>query len=643
MKKNKKGFTLIELLAVIIILGVLLLISVPAVSKYIDNSRKNTYVNSVKSMVSAVSTSVNALEFPFTIGKNQGLIIPFSEISLEKKSATKKSPFAEWETEKSYVLIVFDGNNYKYYISALDKNGYAIPLINEKELTTKSITTNKTIIDTTIISYQEIINSNGNNKFDTSFGSIQYLKHENNIVQITTEITIIDNNITPMENYEFPFPIEDKEKKVLKVLIVDIDPIMTKGTINGINCSGKTASECLGHNKQQAIDELIVDIEESSHGIIDVEIVKTEKLNEFATHTKQVTLLNGQKSYKLDEDTWLDMMKNGWYNMWNDPRINEMGAYTFDYKYLLNKLNLVERRNNNEFDEIWLVNEDPSRTYESIMVGKSAYWINGAETKADCTNFKIMNVSISRPDVNFECYGHATENIMNNVFGTSLSYSQNNLAINQSNYSNLNLWQKFTLVEHHNRYKGTGLSGVGDVHFSPNSTKDYDWGNKTNNVTSKWREWLNYPNLTNNPSTELFTPTIYLNSSLSGTRSDARLHHRWWFSLFPHLTGYTSDGYSNNWWDYYYLGDFVTTVNATNKNHTIKKGESLDKIEINLTYKSQKTETIKIDKYENNMSFSNKSIFGINSTGKIIAKEKGTSELTYYRDGKSVTINITVE
>ena len=38
--KNKKGFTLVELLAVIVILGVLLLVAVPAVSTVITNSRK---------------------------------------------------------------------------------------------------------------------------------------------------------------------------------------------------------------------------------------------------------------------------------------------------------------------------------------------------------------------------------------------------------------------------------------------------------------------------------------------------------------------------------------------------------------------------------------------------------------------------
>ena len=39
MKKNKKsGFTLIELLAVIVILGILMIIAVPSVIKYIRGS-----------------------------------------------------------------------------------------------------------------------------------------------------------------------------------------------------------------------------------------------------------------------------------------------------------------------------------------------------------------------------------------------------------------------------------------------------------------------------------------------------------------------------------------------------------------------------------------------------------------------------
>jgi len=447
-------------------------------------------------------------------------------------------------------------------------------------------------------------------------------------------------DLTPMSNYEFPKPTSVTKKKVLKVLIVDIDPVLTKGELFGRKCAGLTASACMGEDKQKAINELITDIEYSSHGIIDVQIVKTDKLNEFATHTTEVTLLDGTKSHRLDEDTWLDIKKV--WDSWNDKRYKELGDFTFDYDYLINKLNLVSRRNNGEFNEVWLVNVDPTKSFESMMVGRSAYYINGGQNNKNCSNFRIMNVSTSRPDTNFECNGHAAEDILDNVFDNTLSYSANNLSIDSSNYNNLNLWQKFLLTEYQNKNKNTGLSGVGNVHFSPNSSSDYDWENYSNKVTSKWREWLNYPNLTNNPSTEVFSPSLYMNVNISGTQSAARLHHRWWFSLMPHVTGYTNDGYSNNWWDYLYLSDFITSVTTDLKNYTYNVGDRIDNIKIKLNYKSLKSETITISKYENNMIFSNKDLFSIDGNGKIVATAKGNSTLKYYRDGKSITINITI-
>ena len=42
---KNKGLTLIELLAVIIILGILMLIAIPSVTNYINNFRKESYVN----------------------------------------------------------------------------------------------------------------------------------------------------------------------------------------------------------------------------------------------------------------------------------------------------------------------------------------------------------------------------------------------------------------------------------------------------------------------------------------------------------------------------------------------------------------------------------------------------------------------
>ena len=78
--KNKKGFTLIELLAVIVILGLLMAIAIPSVTKYITESRKKTVTSTIGNYIGAL---VNDLSYTFT-GSNTVYAVPIECIALER-------------------------------------------------------------------------------------------------------------------------------------------------------------------------------------------------------------------------------------------------------------------------------------------------------------------------------------------------------------------------------------------------------------------------------------------------------------------------------------------------------------------------------------------------------------------------------
>jgi len=353
-----------------------------------------------------------------------------------------------------------------------------------------------------------------------------------------------------------------------------------------------------------------------------------------------VTLLNGEKSYRFDEETYLSVFNNGWHGWWETTNsdFKKMDSdKLFDYNYIIDKFDLVRRRNNNEFDEVWLITIDPASTYETAMVGRTAYWINGEGIIKDCDNFVIAGFTISRVDSPLVCLGHASENILSTVFGTNLSYEKDNMNVTKDNYDDLNLWQKFTLVNYLNSADSSDLSGVGAIHFAPNSTIDYDWLNETK-VESNWIDWKNnYPYLTGETSLVNYkTWNSSKNEYYAG-----RYFHRWWFSLMPHVSGYTKDGYSNNWWDYLYTLDYVTSLSS--KDYTYSVGEKINNIVISSKYQSGDVKTEKLTKYQPNMIFSNSSILKVNSDGELIANCKGETTLKYYRDGQFVSINIVIE
>ena len=167
MKKlNRKGFTLIELLAVIVILGILMLTAIPAVTRAIARSRRNTFWQNAKQYVKAATTpflsgeyesagsdgtaSGNPCQLP---GKGQYNVIKLAEVELEQGDKEKSSFGASWKTSVTGgapMIVIANveldqtkADNLQWYFAGVDnnKNGI-IYLTNINNLSLSTVKTN---------------------------------------------------------------------------------------------------------------------------------------------------------------------------------------------------------------------------------------------------------------------------------------------------------------------------------------------------------------------------------------------------------------------------------------------------------------------------------------------------------------------
>ena len=122
---NIKGFTLIELLAVIIILGILMIIAIPSVTKYISDSRKNTYIGTAKEIISGARNMVNEGKLEMFDTDTTYYI----DVNCIKTENGTQSPYGEFT--KAYVIVTYDGKGYDYYWTSVDDAGQGISKITE--------------------------------------------------------------------------------------------------------------------------------------------------------------------------------------------------------------------------------------------------------------------------------------------------------------------------------------------------------------------------------------------------------------------------------------------------------------------------------------------------------------------------------
>ena len=306
-----------------------------------------------------------------------------------------------------------------------------------------------------------------------------------------------------------------------KVLVINFDPVfpMANNTYQHDLVSWWSDPYLLAEQYQQAMKQY-------SHSNTIYEIVEWNDINE-------LPMAESGAGYSIEEYYQnLQTAINERWDYWGSSVWTNFGR--LDYDYYMQLFNIYHRVAIGEIDEVWIFIGPCNGTdaYESIMIGKDAYFCNSPPmNRDDCPPFICYVFSYER-DVGcmLEDAGHRMESIVGwAVFGSWDSSKP---------IEQMNEWELFTLYDK----VSSGNAGCGNVHFAPNSEADYDWGNDML-VWSTCDDWLNYPDLTGEKT---------LVNSEDWGHGNMASHHEWWFSHIPHIQGMNSlSGKYNNWWLYF--------------------------------------------------------------------------------------------
>lgn len=120
MKRNSKGFTLVELLAAIVILGILIGVSVPLITRLLDNSRNKIYINDAKKLITQAEYKMKAsnseIEKP-----DEGDCIIISLLYLDSAQFDNPPYDGEYLKENSYVVVKNNGGKLEYAVTLIEK------------------------------------------------------------------------------------------------------------------------------------------------------------------------------------------------------------------------------------------------------------------------------------------------------------------------------------------------------------------------------------------------------------------------------------------------------------------------------------------------------------------------------------------
>jgi hypothetical protein len=287
-----------------------------------------------------------------------------------------------------------------------------------------------------------------------------------------------------------------------KVLMIVYDPVMDKTTGTTLSQQQKW------FHPADLVTGFMADLIQVSAGMARYQIVQRIDAGEFPVKTD---------GFQYNPKSYMDVLNHA-----AAPHTPQ----EINYNAILGRYNILQRVAGNEIDEVWVFGFPHAGFYESVMGGPGAFWCNApplSNTSASKRRFVVMGFSFERHvGEMLEGYGHRAESIMKKVFSKTSGTA--------------NLWDRFTKYEK----IAPGKAACGNIHFAPNSQREYDWNNPAR-VNSECYDWqLNFPN---------FKGDIRVVGPTEWGSGDIRAHHKWWFNHFPGVAG-RKNGVHHNWWQY---------------------------------------------------------------------------------------------
>ena len=285
-----------------------------------------------------------------------------------------------------------------------------------------------------------------------------------------------------------------------KVLVIIYDPTMDGGQ--------KLSQAMNWYRPDDLVTGFMGQILQNSHNMARYQIVQRMDVDEFPAKTD---------GYRYTPQAYMDVLRGV-----SQPHMPQEA----DYNAILTRFDVQAKVSRGEIDEVWILAFPHAGLYESTMAGTGAFWCNAPPIRntASCPRrFVVMGFSFERYiGEMLESFGHRAESILLKTF--------------EKQTGDANLWMRFIRYD-----KSTpGQAACGNIHFAPNSQRDYDWNNLAT-VPSECYDWLlNFPN---------FKGDIRNVTATEWGNGDIRLHHQWWLNHIPHAAG-RKNGLHNNWWQY---------------------------------------------------------------------------------------------